>query len=34
MANILKNNVNINFADKVWSTSEILNSYPWAFIWC
>ena len=32
MANILKNNVNINFADKVWSTSEILNSYPWAFV--
>ncbi len=32
MANILKNNVNINFADKVWSTSEILNSYPWALV--
>ena len=32
MANILKNNVNINFSDKVWSTSEILNSYPWALV--
>jgi hypothetical protein len=32
MANILKNNVNINFGDKVWSTSDILNSYPWALV--
>ena len=32
MANILKNNVNINFTDKVWSTSEILNTYPWALV--
>lgn len=32
MANILKNNVNINFNDKVWSTNEILNSYPWALV--
>lgn len=32
MANILKNNVTINFSDKVWSTSNILNSYPWALV--
>lgn len=32
MANIIKSNVNINFADKVWSTSEILNDYPWAMV--
>ena len=32
MANILKNNVNINFSDKVWSTSNILNNYPWALV--
>lgn len=32
MANILKNKVNINFGDKVWSTNEILNSYPWAMV--
>lgn len=32
MANILKNNVTINFGDKVWGTSDILNSYPWAMV--
>ena len=32
MANILKNNVTINFGDKVWSTNSILNSYPWALV--
>ena len=32
MAIILKNNVTINFNDKVWSTSDILNAYPWALV--
>ena len=32
MANILKDNVTINFNDKVWSTSDILNTYPWALV--
>lgn len=32
MANILKQNITINFEDKVWSTDSILNSYPWALV--
>lgn len=32
MANILKQNITINFGDKVWSTDSILNSYPWALV--
>lgn len=32
MANIIKQNITINFGDKVWSTDSILNSYPWALV--
>ena len=31
-AKILKNNITINFGDNVYSTSEIINSYPWALV--
>lgn len=32
MARILTNNIVINFGDKVWSTDEIINAYPWALV--
>lgn len=32
MANILKNNVTINFGDKVWSSDEKFNSFPAALV--
>jgi hypothetical protein len=32
MANILKENITINFEDKVWSTDSLLDSYPWAMV--
>lgn len=31
-AQILKNDITINFGDNVYSTSEIINSYPWALV--
>ena len=31
-AKILKNDITINFGDNVYSTSEIINSYPWALV--
>ena len=31
-AKILKSNITINFGDNVYSTSEIINSYPWALV--
>lgn len=30
--NILKNEITINFGDNVWSTSNIINNYPWAVV--
>lgn len=32
MARIVKENVNINFGDKVWSSDEKINTYPWALV--
>ena len=32
MAKIYKENVSINFGDKVWSSGEKMNSYPWALV--
>lgn len=32
MAKIIKENVNINFGDKVWSSDEKINTYPWALV--
>ena len=31
-AQILKNDITINFGDNVYSTSNILNAYPWALV--
>ena len=31
-AKVLKNNITINFGDNVYSTSNIINSYPWALV--
>lgn len=31
-AKILKNNITINFGENVYSTSEIINAYPWALV--
>lgn len=31
-AKVLKNDITINFGDNVYSTSEIINSYPWALV--